>query len=153
VNAYLPGKKRSGLPTWVENNLQLLVIATLVFFLLFVLTLGSSFTSAPPPPVKHTGGADLDVVMGPIKTWEEGSTARLKGVRLKVQNRGQEPARDVVVTGNFRGVALQLTGKTQLVPGEISDYSIIFPLVILTSDRMEFTAECANCVPFGRPHR
>jgi hypothetical protein len=153
VNSYLPQKKRSGLPPWVEDNLQILVIAALGLFVLIVIALGSSFTSAPQQPTNVSQVADLDVIMGPVKTWEDGSTTRLKGVQLKVKNRGEQTAEGVVVMGKFRGVPLQLPGKTQLVPGEVGDYSVTFPMVVLTTDSMEFTAECANCVPFGEPHR
>jgi hypothetical protein len=153
VNSYLPQKKRSGLPPWVEDNLQILVIAALGLFVLIVIALGSSFTSAPQQPSNVSQVADLDVIMGPVKTWEDGSTTRLKGVQLKVKNRGEQTAEGVVVMGKFRGVPLQLPGKTQLVPGEVGDYSVTFPMVVLTTDSMEFTAECASCVPFGEPHR
>jgi hypothetical protein len=152
VNSYLPKKKRGGLPAWVEENLQLLVIAGLAFFVLVVLAIGSTFTSSPPP-VQVSQAADLDVVMGPVKTWEDGSTTRLKAVQLKIKNRGEVTADGVVVMGKFRGISLQLTGKTQLVAGEVGDYTVTFPVVILSSDPMEFTAECGNCVPFGEPHR
>ena len=153
MNSYLPKKKRSGLPVWVEANLQILVISALGLFVLIVIALGSSFTSAPQQPTNVSHVADLDVVMGPVKTWEDGSTTRLKGVLLKIKNRGEQTAEGVVVMGKFRGVPLQLPGKTQLVPGEVGDYSVTFPMVVLTTDSMEFTAECANCVPFGKPHR
>jgi len=140
------------MPAWMEENLQILVIAGLALFVLLVFVIGSALTSKPPP-VQVVQSADLDVVMGPVKTWEDGSTTRLKAVQLKIKNRGEIAAQGVVVMGKFRGVPLQLTGKTQLVPGEIGDYSVTFPVVILTTDSMEFTAECANCVPFGEPHR
>lgn len=140
------------MPIWVEENLQILVVAGLALFVLIVLAIGSSFTSAPEA-VQVSRAADLDVVMGPVKTWEDGSTTRLKAVQLKIKNRGEAAAEGVVVMGKFRGIALQLTGKTALQPGEIGDYSVTFPVVILTTDSMEFTAECATCVPFGQPHR
>ncbi len=140
------------MPVWVEENLQLLVIAALVFFVLIVLAVGASFTAAPPP-VQISQAADLDVVMGPVKTWEDGSTTRLKAVQLKIKNRGEVAAQGVIVMGKFRGVSLQLTGKTELQPGEIGEYGVTFPVVILTTDSMEFTAECATCVPFGQPYR
>jgi hypothetical protein len=151
VNSYLPEKKR-GLPVWVEENLQLLVIVGLVIFVLVVLAIGSAFTSAPQA-VQVTEFANLDVVMGPVKTWEDGSTTRLKAVQLKIKNRGEVAAEEVVVMGKFRGISLQLAGKTRLVSGEVGDYGVTFPVVILTSDPMEFTAKCGNCVPFGEPHR
>jgi len=140
------------MPVWMQENLQILVIAGLALFVLLVFVIGSALTSKPLP-VQVTQSADLDVVMGPVKTWEDGSTTRLKAVQLKIKNRGETAAQGIVVMGKFRGVSLQLTGKTQLVPGEIGDYSVTFPVVILTTDSMEFTAECANCVPFGEPHR
>jgi hypothetical protein len=152
VNSYLPEKKKSGLPVWVEENLQILVIGALGLFVLLVVGIGSTFTSSPQP-VQVSQAADLDVVMGPVKTWEEGSTTRLSAVQLKIKNRGEVTAQGVVVMGKFRGVPLQLTGKTQLVPGEVGDYAVTFPMVVLTTDSMEFTAECGNCVPFGDPHR
>lgn len=153
MNSYLPKKKRVGLPSWVENNLQTFVIAALGIFVLIVIALGSSFTSAPQQPASVSQLADLDVIMGPVKTWEDGSITRLKGVQLKIKNRGEQTAQGIVVMGKFRGVPLQLSGKAVLVPGEVGDYSVTFPMVVLTSDSMEFTAECANCVPFGNPHR
>ncbi len=153
MNSYRPGKKKSALPTWVEENVQILVIAGLALFALLVVTIGALFTSSPQQEQHLFQVADLDVVMGPVKTWEDGSTTRLKGVLLKIKNRGELTAEGVVVMGKFRGAALQLTGKTQLVPGEIGDYRVDFPMVVLSSDRMEFTAECTNCVPFGHPHR
>ena len=151
MNSYLPEKKR-GLPVWVEENLQLLVIAGLVIFVLVVLAIGSAFTSSPQA-VQVTKFADLDVVMGPVKTWEDGSTTRLKAVQLKIKNRGEVAAEGVVVMGKFRGISLPLAGKTLLGSGEVGDYGVTFPVVILTSDPMEFTAGCGNCVPFGEPHR
>ena len=138
---------------WVEDNLQIVVIAVLGLFVLMVIALGSSFTSAPQEPTNVSQLADLDVIMGPVKTWEDGSTTRLKGVQLKIKNRGEQTAEGIVVMGKFRGRPLQLPGKTQLVPGEVGDYSVTFPMVVLTTDSMQFTAECANCVPFGKPHR
>jgi hypothetical protein len=153
VNSYLPKKKRSGLPAWVEDNLQILVIAALGLFVLIVIALGSSFTSAPQEPTDVSQVADLDVIMGPVKTWEDGSTTRLRGVQLKVKNRGDQTAEGIVVMGKFRGIPLQLTGKTEMMPGEVGDYSVTFPMVVLAKDSMEFTAECANCVPFGKPHK
>ena len=153
MNSYLPKKKRSGLPAWVEDNLQILVIAALGLFVLIVIALGSSFTSAPQEPTDVSQVADLDVIMGPVKTWEDGSTTRLRGVQLKVKNRGDQTAEGIVVMGKFRGIPLQLTGKTEMMPGEVGDYSVTFPMVVLAKDSMEFTAECANCVPFGKPHK
>lgn len=152
MNSYAPKKGKSGWSLWVEENLQLVSIVGLVLFFLGAFGLSSLFRGeqAPPPIVAK---ADLDVVMGPVKTWEEGSTTRLKGVHLKIKNRGAVTANGVVVMGTFRGVPLQIPGKAQLMPGEIGDYTITFPVVVLSSDSMEFTAECATCVPFGAPHR
>jgi len=141
------------LPVWVEDNLQILVIGALGLLVLLVLGIRSIFSPSPTPNQEVFGAADLDVVMGPIKTWEDGSAARLKGVQLKIKNRSEFPADGVVVKGKFRGVRLQLKGKAQLAPGEIGDYSLTFPIVVLAKDPMEFTAECRTCVPFGKPHR
>lgn len=151
MKSYTP-KKRSGLPVWVEENVQLVVIAALTLFVFIVVGVGKLFPSSPPP-AQAVRRADLDVIMGPVKTWEEGSTTRLSGVQLKIKNRGEVTASGVVVMGKFRGVPLQLTGKAELVPSEIGDYRVTFPMVVLATDAMEFTAECANCVPFGAPHR
>lgn len=152
MNSYAPKSGRSGWSLWLEENLQLVSIAGLVLFFLAAFGLSTLFREEQSPPPVVTM-ADLDVVMGPVKTWEEGSTTRLKGVHLKIKNRGDVTANGVIVMGTFRGVPLQIPGKTQLTPGEIGDYSITFPVVVLSNDSMEFTAECANCVPFGTPHR
>jgi len=94
---------------------------------------------------------ELVIVMGPVKTWEEGSTTRLKGVQLKIKNRGQAIADGIVVSGVVRGIPVILRGKPHLAPGEISDYSTTFDMVVLSSDSMEFKAECPSCAPFVPP--
>ncbi len=147
MNSYFPKKKRSNLPVAVEENLQILVFGALALFALFMIGVVSMVTSEPEP-VEVLQLADLAIVMGPVKTWEDGSTTRLKGVQLKIKNRGEVMAEQVVVTGKFRRVPLQLEGKSELMPGEIGDYTITFPIVVLTTDSMEFMAQCANCVPF-----
>lgn len=145
-------KKKSSLPPWVQENIAVVAIlgGTSLFVLLFVVY--RLMTPAPVPMGPPPQG-DLVIVMGPVKTWEEGSTTRIKAVQLKVKNRGQVPANGVVVTGVFRGVPLQLNGKTQLAVGEIADYSVNLNLVLLNSDSMEFRAECPNCVPYVPPAR
>lgn len=145
-------KNKSSLPPWVQENLAAVVIlgATAIFVLVFVVI--KVMTPAPVQTGPIPQG-DLVIVMGPVKTWEEGSTTRIKAVQLKVKNRGQVPASGVVVTGTFRGVPLQLTGKAQLAVGEIGDYSTNLNMVVLNSDPMEFKAECPNCVPYVPPAR
>jgi S1-C subfamily serine protease len=152
VNSYQV-KKKSSLPPWIQENLAVVLIlgGTSLFVVLFLVF---HFTFAPPPA--QTGPilrGDLVIVMGPVKTWEEGSSTRIKAVQLKIKNRGQVPADGVVVTGVFRGVPLQLTGKKQLAVGEIADYSASLSMVVLNSDSMEFKAECPNCVPYVPPAR
>lgn len=152
MNSYTRKNGKPGWSLWLEENFQLVSIAGLVFFFLVAFALSTLFRAEQSPPPVVTM-ADLDVVMGPVKTWEEGSTTRLKGVHLKIKNRSDVTANGVIVMGKFRGLPLQIPGKAQLTPGEIGDYSITFPVVVLSNDSMEFTAECANCVPFGTPHK
>ncbi len=145
-------KKNSPLPPWMQENLSVVVIlgGTSLLVLLFVVFRLMAPAPVQPGPILR---GDLVIVMGPVKTWEEGSTTRIKAVQLKVKNRGQVPANGVVVTGVFRGVPLQLIGKTQLAVGEISDYSVSLNMVVLNSDSMEFKAECPTCVPYVAPAR
>ena len=108
---------------------------------------------APPEETAPILQADLVIVMGPVKTWEQGSATRIKAVQVKIKNRGQVPADGVVVTGVFRGIPMQLAGKSHLAIGEIADYSVNLTMVVLNSDSMEFKAECPNCVPYTPPTR
>lgn len=151
VNSYHK-KKQSSLPPWVEENKAVVGIAAGTLVLLLGVLL---FGMRSPEPV-DTGpiaqGA-LVIAMGPVKTWEDGSTTRLKGVQLKIKNRGHAFADGVVVSGNVRGVPVVLHGKTHLAPGEIGDYSITFDMVVLNSDSMEFKAECPSCAPFVPPSK
>jgi hypothetical protein len=151
VNSYQV-KKKNSLPPWVEENLSAIIIlgSTALFVLGFIL-----YTMLTRAPVETgpTPQGDLVIIMGPVKTWEEGSTTRIKAVQLKVKNRGQAPADNVVVTGVFRGVPVQLSGKSQLAIGEIADYGVTLPMVVLHSDSMEFKAECLTCIPYVPPAR
>lgn len=149
VNSY-HNKKESGLPPWVEENKAVVGILGGALVLVFIVII---FGMSSPAPVATgpVARGDLVIVMGPVKTWESGSTTRLKGVQLKIKNRGQAFADGVVVSGVVRGVPVVLTGKPQLAPGEISDYSVGFEMVVLSSDSMEFKAECPSCVPFVPP--
>lgn len=139
-------KKQSSLPPWLEQNWMVVVI------LLGALALvgGILIFDFRAPPKEQTGPvirAELGVVLGPVKSWEEGSTTRLKGVQLKIKNHGSVPADSVLISGVFRGVPLALRGKTVLMPGEIADYSVTFEIVVLNSDTMQFKLECSNCAP------
>jgi hypothetical protein len=151
VNSYQV-KKKSYLPPWVQENLTTVISfgGTFLFVLLFAVF---KLLIAPPVETPPTLQADLVIVMGPVKTWEQGSATRIKAVQIKIKNRGQVPAEGVVVTGVFRGIPMQLTGKSQVAVGEIADYSVNLTMVVLNSDSMEFKAECTNCVPYTPPAR
>jgi hypothetical protein len=95
--------------------------------------------------------AQLSLVMGPLKTWEEGSSVRLKSVELKIKNMGPIAAEGITVTGIFRGVPLQLTGQPSLQVGEMGTYSTALRMGVLSSDSIEFSIQCATCAPFVFP--
>jgi hypothetical protein len=149
VNSYQV-KKQSSLPPWLEENKAVVGILGGTFVLVIGVILYGILTREPVVTGPTLQG-ELVIVMGPVKTWEEGSTTRLKGVQLKIKNRGQAVAEGVFVSGVVRGVPVVLRGKPRLVPGEISDYSTTFEMVVLTSDSMEFKAECPSCAPFVPP--
>ena len=145
-------KKQSSLPPWMEENKAVVGIIAGTVVLLFLVVLFGMRAPEPVDTGPFTQGA-LVIAMGPVKTWEDGSTTRLKGVRLKIKNRGDALALGVVVSGVVRGVPVVLHGKHQLAPGEIGDYSVTFDMVVLNSDSMEFKAECPDCAPFVPPSR
>lgn len=143
-------KKQSSLPPWLEENKAVVgILGGTLALVLGVLLFG--LRSNEPVVIEPIAQGQLAIVMGPVKTWEEGSTTRLKGVQLKIKNRGQAPADGVVVSGSVRGVPVVLKGKPSLAPGEIADYSAAFEMVVLSSDPMEFRAECPSCAPFVPP--
>lgn len=143
-------KKESSIPPWLAQNWA--VIAILAGALVLVVgVLLYDFWGPKPVQTGPVAHGELVIVLGPVKMWEEGSTTRLKGVQLKIKNRGSAPADSVKVTGTFRGISLPLTGKAILMPGEIGDYSVTFNMVVLNSDSMEFKAECPSCSPFVPP--
>lgn len=145
-------KKQSSIPPWLEQNKAVIAIALTALVLIGGVLL-LDMRSPPPVEMAPVVRGELAIVMGPVKTWEEGSTTRLKGVQLKIKNRGEAPAERVQVMGVFRGVPLPLVGKHLLLPGEVADYSITFNMVVLNSDSMEFKAECGNCLPVVFPAR
>ncbi len=143
-------KKKSSLPPWLEENKTAVGILGGTFVLLLGVVLYGLLTREPVVVGPILQG-ELVIVMGPVKTWEEGSTTRLKGVQLKIKNRGQAVAHGVVVSGVVRGLPVILKGKPVLGPGEIGDYSTTFEMVVLSSDSMDFRAECPSCAPFVPP--
>jgi S1-C subfamily serine protease len=149
VNSYQV-KKQSSLPPWLEENKAVVgILGGTLVLVLGVLLFGLRNNQPVATGPIHQG--ELVIVMGPVKTWEEGSTTRLKGVQLKIKNRGRALADGVVVSGSVRGVPVALKGKSHLAPGEIGDYSATFEMVVLSSDAMDFKAECPSCAPFVPP--
>lgn len=137
-------KKDSSLPPWLEENKTVIGVG-LAAVLLVGTMLWRDFMPAPPPPPEPMLPAALAVVMGPVKTWEEGSTARLRSVQLKVMNRGPGVAHGVVVVGVVRGMQLYFSGKDTLAVREVGDYTLTFNTVVLNSDALEFKTECHSC--------
>lgn len=146
MNSYQVKKNKSSLPPWVTEYAPFGVIGVAVMTCLLVFDVFGCFSTPVAPQA-----AELSLVMGPLKTWEEGSTVRLKTVELKIKNRGPVPAQNVSVTGIFRGIAVPLPGQSTLQVGEIGTYSTTLTMGVLSSDSIEFSVGCATCAPFVFP--
>ena len=147
MNSYTVRKKKKPLPPWMqEYGPYIFVGEVILIYVIPVHVLGWFKEPIIPHPVPH---AELAIVMGPIKTWHDGSTTKLKSVEVKVMNRGVVPAEGVVVTGAARGENFQLSGKARLIVGETQGYTASVPDGMTSTDAIEFSLSCGTCAAFA----
>ena len=148
MNSYAVRKKKRPLPPWLYSYGPYGFVAGVIFlYIIPVHVLGCFDEPVKPQAIPH---AELAIVMGPIKTWYEGSNSRLKSVEVKVMNRGAVSAEGVVVEGAARGEKFKLSGKARLIVGETQGYLAQVPEGITPEDVIEFTIDCSTCSPFAK---
>lgn len=148
MNSYTVRTKKKQLPPWVHDYAPYIVLGVVIVLYVIPVHVFRWFDDpVVPQAVPH---AELAIVMGPIRTWRDGSNSRLKSVEVKVINKGAVPADGVMVMAFSKGESFQLVGKPRLVVGETQGYSADVPDVITPEDVIEFSLECSTCSPFAR---
>ena len=147
MNFYNPNKKKNPVPEWVYQYGAYLGIV-LILALFYIGTKLISLMSGPKPPVP-IAHAQLSVVLGPVRTWQDESDTRIKSVEVKVQNSGTIGAQGVAVNAVVRETAFPLAGKSVLAVGEIASYSAVAPISVTASDAIDIQLTCATCAAYA----